>query len=126
MAAVLESYEPFQIDAMLVLGRGIEGDGTLSDWSRERAEVAVGVASALLPRVVVFSGGRSWQQAASGIAPPSEGGTMLQHANVVADNALPTQIEWYAEETSESTVANMVNSHSLLGLCAGETLGILS
>lgn len=114
------------VDGILVLGRGIEADGTLSKLSAERTIVAMELANQLLPKVVVFSGGRSWRQVAEGVSPPSEGGAMLQYAHEVAGGSLPVGVEFLAEEESESTVANMVNSRDLLGLAAGMSLGLLS
>jgi hypothetical protein len=122
-----EITPPQPIDALLVLGRGIEPDGTLSQTGFERAEVAVDIARRLIPRVVVFSGGHSWVQALEGITPPSEGGAMLAHASRFIDDDLRSRTRFLAEETSTSTVANMVNSRPQLGLSeSGARLGILS
>jgi len=115
------------IDALLVLGRGIEPDGTLSQTGFERAEAAVDIARLLTPRVVVFSGGHSWAQALEGITPPSEGGVMLAHASGFVDDDVRSRTSFLAEETSTSTVANMVNSRSLLRLPEnGARLGVMS
>lgn len=114
------------IDALLVLGRGIEPDGTLSETGFERTKAAVELTRVVLPKVVVFSGGRSWRQAQAGISPPSEGGAMLHYAHKLMGDHPPRGVEFLAEETSESTVANMVKSKPLLKLGAHATLGLMS
>jgi len=115
-----------RIDALLVLGRGIEPDGTLSETGFERTKAAVELSRVVLPKVVVFSGGRSWRQSRAGILPPSEGGAMLRYAQQIMSNRPPKGVEFLAEEMSESTVANMVASKSLLQLGAHATLGLMS
>jgi len=114
------------IDALLVLGRGIESDGTLSETGFERTKAAVGLTRVVLPKIVVFSGGRSWRQARAGVLPPSEGGAMLRYAQQLMGNHPPKGVEFLAEEMSESTVANMVASKPLLQLGAHATLGLMS
>jgi|GEM_PF-3516980 len=114
------------VDALLVLGRGIDESGVLSETSRLRAEMAVEIAQQLLPRVVVFSGGHSWVQELGGFEVPSEGAAMLDVARARYDQLGLTGIELAAEVTSMSTVENMVNSRPQLGLRDGDRLGVLT
>lgn len=114
------------VDALLVLGRGIDAGGELSQSGRDRVPFAIEVARRLFPKVVVFSGGRSWVQARDGVQPPSEGGASLDLANEYLASHPLTGVRFTKEETSESTAANMANSKNLLGLPRGGTLGIVS
>jgi DUF218 domain len=113
------------VDAIIVLGRGVEGDGTLSDKCKYSAEVAVELAHLLVPRVVVFSGGRSWQQVQAGEMPPAEGARMRELA-MDLDGSNYGDVPFEEETESTSTVENFVNSASLLNLRPGDRLGILS
>lgn len=115
------------VDALLVLGRGIDADGHLTESGRERVPVALAAARVLTPRVVVFSGGHSWVQERDGIDPPSEGGAMLRlaHQEMGQNGSLPDAAP-IAEETSTSTVGNFINSKPLLDLQPGDKLGIVS
>jgi len=115
------------IDSLLVLGRGIDQDGVLSETGFERARVAVEIAQIVLPKVVVFSGGRSWVQVMRAEQPPSEGGAMLDYALQIMDGDEPADVQFAAEEESTSTVGNMVLSKPLLDLDSGNpSIGILS
>jgi hypothetical protein len=119
------------IDALVVLGHGVDGNGELTHGSMRRSEVAVHVADLLHPRIVVFSGGRSWRQVvASELPPVSEGQAMLEHAKIYSarksNQPLSDKIDWETEDESTSTVANLANSSRLLNLQRGETLGLLS
>lgn len=116
------------LDSLLVLGRGIDEQGNLSETGFDRARVAVDIARCALPQVIVFSGGRSWVQVERGIHPPSEGGAMLRYAQEsMVDSQLPTTV-FKAEEESTSTAENMVLSRAMLALPDSNeaTLGILS
>lgn len=127
-----EFHTDVPIDAMLVLGRGIGGQGDLSETSKLRAEMALEIAFLALPRVVVFSGGHSWVQEREGVYVPSEGGAMLMHAIIrlgelgLADELKLAGVSLLAEEESTSTTGNMVNSKPMLGLSKGDTLAILT
>lgn len=126
MESILEP-EPYQhFDALLVLGRGIDEYGTLSLASEQRAVVAARVSELVLPRVVVFSGGRSWRQVAAGVDPPAEGESMRDRATQELNGKVPTGVQFLAENDSVSTAENMTNSALLLGLLPGETLAIMS
>lgn len=115
------------VDALIVLGKGIDEDGNLSESGRERVPVALEVARELMPRVVVFSGGHSWVQERDGINPPSEGGAMLRLAQQeLSQHGDALDAELLAEETSINTVGNFINSKPLLNLGRGDKLGVVS
>ena len=122
----LDPYE--SIDALLVLGRGIDSNGELSETSRERSEIAIDIARILEPHIVMFSGGHSWQQELDGLDIPSEGYEMLSHAVDYIDDGHPLSesVLLLYEDLSTSTTRNMVNSKPNLGLERGSRLGILS
>ena len=114
------------MDALLVLGRGIDEHGVLSETSQLRAALAVDIARIVAPRIVVFSGGHSWRQERAGEDVPSEGGAMLAFARArIGQNDLE-DVTFLAEEQSLSTIENLVNSKPLLELSDGETLGVLT
>lgn len=120
------STEVPPIDALLVLGRGIDRHGNLSPTGLARVEEALRIARVCVPQVVVFSGGHSWVQELAGDEVPSEGGAMLAYANVCGATEL-SDTRFVAEEESTSTVENMVNSKPLLTLGPEEaSLGIVS
>jgi hypothetical protein len=119
------------IDALLILGRGVDEQGALSETGQERVQAAAWLGAVLAPelRVIVASGARSWKQTADGIITPSEGGTMLQDLTTTFETTyggVPDGLELQAEEASTSTVENFVNSSPLLNLQKGERLGVLS
>lgn len=118
-----------RLSALLVLGRGIAESGQPSETSKARAKIAIDIARDTLPDIVVFSGGHSWAQELQHIITPSEGGAMLtcaMHYLAAAGPAALQHTAFRTEETSISTVENMVNSKPLLKLKSGDTLGILS
>ncbi len=120
-----------QLDAIAVLGRGINQNGLLSDTGFHRAEVAVVLATILQPQVVVMTGGRSWEQTFYGIETPTEGGAMLTHAEeFIEDNELGNFLDgtkFVAAENSISTVENLVDARPLLGeMGPGKKLGLVS
>jgi hypothetical protein len=125
---ITEISQDQHIDALLVLGRGIGEDGILSEEGIERAEDAVYIARLLVPEVVVFGGGHSWDQELMGVEPPmSEGGAGLAHAISYMGDNIPRGTRFLAEEESQSTVETMLKSKSLLGLDRpNPVVGILS
>jgi hypothetical protein len=121
----LEFTQP--IGALLVLGRGIDTDGVLSQTGYERTEVAIDIARLLHPKFIVFSGGHSWAQDMENHEYPSEGDAMLAHALAYLGDEELLETQLISENESVSTVENMVNSKILLEpAIKGETLGLLS
>jgi hypothetical protein len=119
------------IDALIVLGRGIDGSGELTADSLRRSQVAVHIGELLGPRVVVFSGGRSWRQVEQGEQPPiSEGEAMLERAQRYAirkrNQPLPDKIEWLSENESTNTTENFAYSSDLINLRPREILAYLT
>ena len=132
----MDTFEDYRkdepVDALIVLGRGIEPSGELSETDKRRAIEAVYIGTFLRPRVVVFSGGRAWRQVPDNEnMVMSEGATMLNYATRFAtahqsERQLPQQTEWLAEGLSTSLTGNFINSADLINLRQGEILGYLT
>lgn len=121
-----------QLDALLVLGRGIDEYGQLSETSRLRTRMAVDLALIAMPSVVVFSGGSSWKQRLEGEEPPiSEGAGMLAEAREyiaeLGEEKFAGITLFLDEKESGSTTENMEKSRGLLNLPKrGGVLGIMT
>ena len=70
------------VDAILVLGGGIDGDGVLGYSSRRRVRVAVTLLAAGQTRYLIFSGGPDWRQ-------PEDTAAGLMRAHALALGAPP-------------------------------------
>jgi hypothetical protein len=120
-----------QVNALVVLGRELDSNSELTMSGIQRSEVAVYIADLMHPRIVVFSGGRSWRQVMAGVQPTiSEGQAMLEHAVAYSlrksIKPLSDKVEWVTEDESTSTVQNLIFSSPLLNLQPNENLAILS
>jgi hypothetical protein len=69
------SIESTEVDAMVVLGRGINEQGELSQTGYDRARAAAHLTYLMSNgplRTVVNTGGRSWKQVLAGQMPPRQ------------------------------------------------------
>lgn len=117
-----------EVDVLLVLGRGIDCEGSLSETSKLRAELGAHISRLAVNQAVVFSGGRSWRQVLNKENTPSEGGAMLDYTLDWLGSDAPDGVQLLAEEASTSTLENFVLSKRLWeerGLRPG-TVGVLS
>ena len=86
------------VDAVLVLGGGIDGDGVLGFSSRRRVWAAVSLLETGKARHLIFSGGPDWRQ-------PESSAAALMRAHAVALGAPPDAL--LAEVLSKSTFQNI-------------------
>lgn len=86
------------VDAVLVMGGGIDGDGVLGYSSRRRVAGAVALLRAGRARNLVFLGGPEWMH-------PSETAAGLMRAHAISLGAPPGAL--FTEDRSDSTFENL-------------------
>lgn len=86
------------VDAILVLGGGVDGDGVLGYSSRRRVAVAVALLTAGQARHLIFSGGPGW-------AHPGATAAELMRGHAIALGAPPGVL--FTEDRSISTFENL-------------------
>jgi hypothetical protein len=119
------------VDALIVLGCGVDGNRELLANFVRRSQAAADIAVSLHPRIMVFSSGHPWPQTEAVETPPdSEAIAMYRLADGYAaeqyGNPLPPDIGIFTEEESTSTAAHFAKSSDLLDLQPGESLGFLT
>ncbi len=105
------------VDAILVLGGGIDGDGVLGYSSRRRVAVAVALLEAGRTGKLIFSGGPDWQD-------PDFTAAGLMRAHAIALGASPELL--LTEARSSSTFENLRLGFALAEQRGFENLAILT
>ena len=105
------------VDAILVLGGGIDGDGVLGYSSRRRVGVAVALLKAGRTRNLIFSGGPDWMH-------PDFTAAGLMRAHAIALGAAPDAL--LTEARSSSTFENLRLGFALAEQRGFENLAILT
>ena len=105
------------VDAILVLGGGVDGDGVLGYSSRRRVAVAVALLEAGRARNLIFAGGPDWLH-------PDITAAGLMRAHAIALGAPPEAL--LTELRSSSTFENLRFGFALAEQQGLETLAILT
>ncbi len=105
------------VDAILVLGGGVDGDGVLGYSSRRRVAVAVALLEAGRARNLIFAGGPDWLR-------PDITAAGLMRAHAIALGAPPDAL--LTETRSASTFENLRLGFALAEQRGFETLAILT
>jgi len=105
------------VDAILVLGGGVDGDGVLGYSSRRRVLVAVALLKAGQTRNLILSGGPEWKH-------PDYTAAGLMRAHAIALGAPPEAL--LTELRSSSTFENLRFGFALAEQQGLETLAILT
>jgi hypothetical protein len=127
--------EQAPLDVLIVLGRGIDEHGNLSETGRQRADYAARLVELGIVKTVIFSGGHSWQQEEqakeTGTVFASEGSGMMHRAQAYLEERNVSRIgtRFIAEKKSTTTAENFANTKGILdwlGYDKKSVIGIMS
>ena len=113
------------IDAMLVLNRGLTPEAELTPDTQALVEAAVDIGSEVAPGTIIFSGGLNWQRNRARGDQPRIAEVMIEHAEKYASELGITDLPFDIEPDADSMIDSFVNINQRLDLGNGDRLGVV-